>query len=235
MPLLTLQQPFATFRGRDSRIQGNVLYPAGGRMFSRSFVQPANPGSAAQATVRAALTAASQAFSDLSTAEVAAWQALADALPRTDPNGNEFSIGAKGMYVSVNAERILDGLAVDDVAPAAVTQAAATGITSLTDDTGPDVNDLIFTHGNADGFFIVEWTAPLPGTARQPRDNDFVLPSVDMADSIIAQAASPQTFSLADAANRLVLASGARVGVRITSLSPGYVKGQVFESVVTVA
>jgi hypothetical protein len=204
-------------------------------MFSRAFAQPSNPNSLAQQSVRSNLTLASQAYSLTDDAEADAWLALSDALPRVDKNGNPYTIGAKGAYVQVNSLRLLDGQSISDTAPSAVTQAAPTDITDVDFvDASPDTLSVIFEHGNDDGFFLLELTRPLPGLRRQPRDSDFVLPTTDLADSIVAQASSPQTIAMNIPDMRFVLAADDRIGVRITAISPGYVRGQTVERIIVV-
>lgn len=233
---ITLQQPFLTARGRDSPIAGNVLYPVDGRMFSRKFVQPGNPNSLAQQAVRNNLTAASQAYSDISGSENDAWAALSAALPRVDKDGLNYDIGAKAMYVAVNSLRLLDGQAVENAAPPAITQLAPSDITSVEFTAGaPDVVDVTFPHANDDGFFLLELTRPLPGVRRQPRDSDLVIPTADLSAGIVAQAASPQVVSMDLPDMRFALAIGDRIGVRITAVSPGYIKGQSIDRVITIA
>lgn len=236
MALITLVSPFATFRGRDSVVGGGVLFPRGLRSIRRTFVQPANPNTTFQQTVRSALTQASQGFSSLADGDLAGWESLSAALPRTDANGNSFNLQPKAWYVSVNTFRILDLQAITDVAPAATTEAAITSFDSVTRVGGPpeDQSNLIFSHANSGALFLIEATAVLPGTRRQPRDTDFRAWADTFAAIIIPDTASPQTYGQPDASSRFIYAVGDRVGFRITSLSSGYVLGQRFSGVLTV-
>lgn len=222
--LITLTKPFATARGRDSTIFGNVLYPLGLRMVSRSFAQPDNPQSASQTSVRTYFTLGSQAFGALTDVERAAWDALAEAMPRSDMDGVEYNPTSKGTYVHVNSLRQIDGQAITDTAPSAVTQAAPTDITSVTIAGGNCT--IVFAHSNADGFFMVEGTAKLPALQRRPRDPDYRLVSSVLADSIVARGASPQSVVIAVGSLHFPWAVADQVGIRITAISPGYVRGQ---------
>lgn len=233
MPLVTLVSPYETYRGRDAVLGGGVVYPIGGRNFRRAFVVPTNPNTPQQQAARNAATLASQGFSLLTDAQRATWDALADEIFRTDPNGQSYRPGSKGVYVGVNSVRILDGQAQVTTAPAFANQAAPSDITSVTDVTG-DI-EVEFEHSNADGFFMFQFTRPLPGLQRQPRAGDYFMPTITAADSIIARAASPQLQSFTAASLRFAWANGDRIGVRITSFSAGYIKGQSISRTMTIA
>lgn len=231
--IIQLRSPYQTARGRDSVVGGNVLYPLGIRMISRSFAQPDNPQAAAQVSVRTYFTLASQAFGAITDAERTAWQSLADALPSTDMDGLAYSRTAKGMYVSVNSIRQIDGQAITDTAPAAVTQAAPLSITSATI-AGGNLT-VIFTHANADGFFMFEGSEALAVAQRHARDRDYRLITAVLADAIIARGASPQSAVFSVAGLKFPWITTDRVGLRITAISAGYVRGQSYTEEVTIA
>lgn len=229
MSIVTLVSPFSTYRGRTGAVGGQVLYPIGQRTIGRGFVQPANPDTSAQIQARALFSQASQAYSSLSAAEVAAWQTLADALPRTDPDGLPYSPTAKGTYVSVNFWRLADAQAISDVAPAAVTQLAATAVTGVDLNTGGATTDFTWTHANDDGRFVLLGSAALPGEVRRARRTDIRVISRPFAPAINAESASPQTATINTTQIVFPWVSGDRVAVRILSLSDAYLPGQAFQ------
>jgi len=236
MALITLVSPYGSFRGRDSVSAGGVLFPRGGRNFRRTFVQPANPNTSFQQVVRSAMAEASQGFSQLADNDLPGWQTLADALPRTDPNGNSFILQPKQWYVSVNTYRLLDGQALLDTAPAATSPLSFGTLTSLVYSVGPpQLIDLTFTNSAGPRLFFIESTAPLPGVRRQPRDTDFRSWAILFPDAIVPRSASPQTEQLnIDTQARIAYQVGDRVGIRMTAISDDYVKGQVRSEVITV-
>jgi hypothetical protein len=225
MALTQLESPFRSFHGRNEVVGGQVCYSIADRNFARSFVIPDNPASAFQQSIRSFFTLASQAFSLLTNAERALWETLSVDLPLVDIFGQSYARTAKGAYVAVNVLRQLDAQAITDVAPASITQAAPTAITDLTFTAGT-TNNFIFTHSNADGFFLLRASQTLPGLQRHARTNDYRLVSVAAINSLVARAASPQTVSIVGADRRQIYAAAARVSVAIQSLSVGYVPGQ---------
>lgn len=234
MALIELQQPFGSFRGRDEVVGGQVLYPAGGRQFARTFVQPTNPQTPDQQIIRGFMTIASQGYSALDSTEKASWLALAPQMQRTDPNGNSYSPTAKGLYVGVNSYRQMDTLGLGDTAPPAVIQAAALTLVEAELTIGGGNLRFEWTHANIDGFFFLEWTPALPGLTRLPRDTDFRRYGGTFDAAIRDQDTSPQGSSPTVASLQFPVLEGARHGFRVTSLSPGYLKGQQLTGVLTI-
>lgn len=226
MAIILLSDPYAGYRGRTSVVGGGVISPRGNRFVRRTFVQPSNPNSSDQQTMRSALTAASQAYSDISDFNRAAWDQLSIDLPRTDPDGNTYFQTAMGLYTGVQVMRILDGQAILDTAPPAIVQAAPTSLGTV------EINiaqtDVVFSWGFDDpgAQWYLQRTPALPGTARQPRQTDFRKFGGTFPESILTDATTPGTATFVIADLSFPIAAGDRIGQQITAYSPGYVKGQ---------
>ena len=99
----------------------------------------------------------------------------------------------------------------------------ASGVTSIS---YLEPAELDFTHAGAAGtFFFIQISRNTASQRRQARRNELRIPSTVLAEAIVPRAASPQTWI--NALDRIGLPSTgpAWVGVRITSLSAGYLPG----------
>lgn len=233
MPKALLKQPFDAYSGKTGDVGAPVLYRRGNENIVRTNVRPANPDSVLQTQVRAAFSAASKAFSDITDQNKSTWENLNAQIRRQNVFGQDYPATAKGLYTGVNQYRQLDGQAINDVAPPAVIQLAATDITDLEIEAGGANVLVTWEHSNADGFFFVELTQALPGVTRQPRDTDFASISNDYITAIAARQASPMVITYAVADMKVPVVAGERYGIRITSLSAGYLLGQRFTKVLT--
>src|SRR5216117_2663895 len=117
MAISQLNQPFKTFRGRDSNVDGQVLYPIDNRTIARTFVVPPNPRSTTQVDVRDIFTVLTQGWSLVTDAENSTWEAYAKNLKRVDPDGVAYKISAKAAYIQVNFYNVLAGNAPVTTAP----------------------------------------------------------------------------------------------------------------------
>lgn len=221
--LATLQQPVASLRGRNGEI---VFYPVRDRQFVRTFVQPGNPDSAAQAAIRAYTTAASQAYNLLDETELLAWELYSNNFTQNDRNGNPYTLYGKSAYVKLNVWRQMAGQAITDTPPTYATGAALTGITSV----GINSTTLeILAAGTAvaAGQFVrLELTANLGSFARKPRANDYRIALLPFADAFFARG-STGTISIEAATTdlRLPIAIGNIVGCRLTPFTADWQAG----------
>lgn len=226
--LATLQQPVASLRGRNGEI---VFYPVRDRQFIRTFVQPNNPDSEAQAAIRAYTTAASQAYNLLDETEILAWELFAANFVQNDRNGNSYTLNGKSAYVKVNVWRQMAGQAITDVAPTYGTGAALTSIVDI----GISGTDLEIqwtgTPVAAGQFLRLELTANLGSFARKPRPNDYRIAVFPFSGAFAARgAAGSGTITIATASLRLPIAVGNIVGVRVTPFNASYLAGNSLSS-----
>jgi uncharacterized membrane protein len=85
------------------KLSGNVFSRNRGGSYVRQFVTPLNPGSTRQSAVRAAFTAASQAWRNLTPAERASWSTWAANHPVTDVFGDSLILAGNAAYMKINA------------------------------------------------------------------------------------------------------------------------------------
>jgi len=241
MASVELASPYSGFQGAA----GSPLGPGrtvtwrtnkfGFRQYARLLVTPSNPQSTAQDLVRAAMTAASVAYSQVGAATASLWEAAATLVPRSNFFGVSATQGGKGLYCSVNILRLLDGQAQSSTVPD-LSALAAPSFTNNDASWDPGVTDFTlppFTHSSPAGaFFLVRVSFPLTGLTRVARRTDMRMPTTVAANAIIARAASPQTIVITDANVRAdlnaaydAIGSGntGRIGVEITSLNSEYV------------
>lgn len=209
---------FEAFRGRFA---DSVLYPVSGRQIARQFVVPANPQSSFQNDVRSIFSSASVGYSNLNSSEKQSWIDAAAGISLIDEFGQPYQITPKGLYIRVNAYRLLDGQALLDTAPAIGSPTPYTDVSVAMDGSDVEIN---VTGGSASDLVVVYFSAPLPGQTRVARLNDLRLPMEDSADSIVTGSAGG-FLSLAVANLRLNLSVGARVGCRLLPLTSNYIPG----------
>ena len=231
MALITLLSPYSSVRGKTGGLGAPVAYPSGGRNFIRTLVNPDNPQTTPQTAIRAVMTLASQAYSSTTSAERLAWQTLNLGLTRKDANGSAYEQTTKGIYCAVNIYRQMDQQAITDVAPAIVT-APATGVV-----TGAEINiagttlSITLVSNQTDGFFFFRKTDALPGLARQARDGDYKSIDDFFKDAIVPSPGDGTqviVFQVDDI--RFPVSDGDRCGFEVTSISAGYVRGQITRS-----
>jgi len=236
--IITLKSPFASYRGATSfpHADGQVVYPVGDRHFSRAFVHPDNPKSSLQVTLRAYMTAISQAWQSVSDANALGWATLGAAMsPVVDEDGLEYDIGAQQAYTKVNMYLLLDGQAQDPVAPA-YSLPAAPGIDTATYTSGTTTLAFVFDANVAQtGFVMVEISPQTYSARRTARHNEVRLPNVDPAISIIALTSADPGFDLPCATNRFAIAATERRGFKLTYLDANYVPGQNDFETLTIA
>lgn len=203
--------------------QDYVAFISRGRQMSRQWVNPTNPGTTVQSTVRGIFAQISAAWRTVSDAQDTAWSLLNDQLGRTDSLGREYGFFTNNAFMQVNFYRLLDGQAITLDPPAFNPPAPPTGITSLS---ALDPAELIFTHANAAGtFFYITISPNTASQRRRARRNDLRMPCATLADGIIPQSASPITVINDFARIGLPATGPAWVGVRIQALSSGYLPG----------
>jgi hypothetical protein len=228
MALVTLQQPYKSIRGRNAVVGGQVLFPKGNRNFARVNNPPANPNSSIQQLVRANLTATAQGFSAISLAQKTAWETFAKNYARKDANGTAYPINGQAAYTSVNSYRKLDGQALTATAPSFAFTAAVTAA-SISGASGTTFVITLTAAASFSGFVLVELSEALPGITRVARPNDCRIPmlAANVAACVLAVVSgTTTTLTLTNSQMRFTYADSDRVGVRLTSLSSNYVKGQ---------
>lgn len=231
MPLVQLKSPYQTWRGKSG---DTVAYPVNNRMFAREFVIPSNPDDANQQSVRSNLATVAVAFQSLTPAEKAAWANLGSQMTRTDANGDSYTLSAVQAYVSVNSLRLLDGQASTDTAPSFTTALAPT-ITSITTDSIDVFVNLASTVVGI--LYYAQVSPPLPGETRNAylRDLTSISAAPNQANSIVAAGSTTMTMTIPVTDLPFSLASSDRIGLKITAISTGYVKGQsVFDQSIVI-
>ena len=223
-------EPYSQLSGKAGSLVNMSL---DGNPVVRKLVTPANPQSATQTSIRAYFKAASEAFSLVTDGERVGWNTFAKLITRKNALGQSYTMSDKGLYVEVNCYRQMDGAAITDTAPAVTGSGTVTGITSLTVSGGNIA--LIFAHNAVAGFFLIEYTAALPGLQKKAQDGDYQLATLVITNSIVAESASPQTFTVATSALKNAIVATNRVGVSVTPLGAGYVAGTPFRAEVIVA
>lgn len=227
MSIVTLTSPLRTARGRDSIFAGNVLYPLGARQVSRSHVTPSDPLTSSQATVRAAVSQCASALRNTPDQYWPGWVELAAHLTRRDADLDAYTLRPVDAFNSVNTLRLLAGLAVEMTAPPFLSlpeppDAFSFGISPA--DGGSFVLEL--NHDRADGYWLIETSAPLPGLVRKARKRDMRYWSNDLSAAFVPVAPSPQEITMDVADARHSLSPGDRIAVAVTPISPGFIIGR---------
>lgn len=104
--------------------------------YFRNRVLPVNPNSQAQQDVRVQFQTLTERWRSLSASARAAWAGLGAQMQRLDPLGATYSLTGAQAYMSVNSNRGLLGLAIDDDPPTLPSIPAVGGLV-LTADTDP--------------------------------------------------------------------------------------------------
>jgi len=198
MPLITLVSPFAKFHGKSSAVGepgGQVLYSNGAALYSRRLVEPANPDTSHQQTIRSLLATAANGYQALTAVQAAAWRTAASGLTRKNIFGQVYALTGMSLYMLINMYRSMDGEALTVTPPSTAKPDAILGVTSAT------VNatnlDIVFTHNIAAGDFVYcRVSEDLGSASRQGRVNELKTLTTLFADSILVRAASPQTLSI---------------------------------------
>ena len=227
--LAKLSSIYENLRGRSGSV---VLFPIASRQFVRSWVQPANPQSDMQDKVRAAMSAASLAFSSISDNERAGWTSFAQSAKKKDKNGTEYVMPDKGAYISVNFLRSLFGQSIVDTAPTFVSEAAATSVDAVT--YGGSTLHLDFTaQGNKK--YIVYLSNGI--TSAQDNKPAVKLPNQNPSSCIVTtDGDGAGTLNLTDSSSNLTnIAAGKYIKVKIVALSADYVEGGVIEDKLLIA
>jgi len=199
-----------------------VTYPIGSANYARAFVDPDNPESAHQILIRAYLTQAAQGFSALSSANADAWRAAAVGIIRKNTAGQDYELSGANLYSLINLYRLMDGQALTATPPALTAPGSITSITSVTK-TGTDLVIVAAHTLAATDFTFVRVTAPLSGSARLARPNDYRTFTATFAASIVPYAATPQTYTLPE--DVLSIIATDYVGVELLPLGPTYYPG----------
>lgn len=225
MALVTMQFPIDQARGKFGGNNGSVLYPLGSRMISRDFVIPNFAPSDLRNAWLSYTSAASAAFSLISDAERAAWQALADQFDRSDAFSQSYAVTAQQAYVSVNTYRIANGQATTDTAPA-FSNPLAPEISQLDLDTASGNVQISFaTAFVQDSICLCRFSNALPSIQRNARRNDIAVKTSTFAASMVSVSAAANTVTVP---GTIFVGAGAEfeVGVEVAFLSTAYVIGQ---------
>lgn len=147
---------------------GSASGSAGGTTFSRNrfgaYIRrravPVNPSSAKQLIVRARLGNLSQSWRGLTAAQRLAWNTQAPSIVLTDALGQQYSPTGQQLFVSVNLNRLVVGLAQATTPPANPTQAVITSASAtVVGSTG--VATVTFAPAIAVGsFYLLRATSP---------------------------------------------------------------------------
>jgi hypothetical protein len=187
------------------------------------MVQPANPDTAQQQTVRNYMALAAAAFQLLTDAEKTAWHNLGLGIDRVDKFGDTYHPSAIQTYQMVNVYRQLDGQAITDTAPALDEQPA---IDSVSGSVAGAVLTVSAVHSLAAAgeLLLCRVTPPLPSPVRLARENELRFIDSTPADCIVANGATPTSIPM-DIDNFTVAAAD-HIGIMVLTLSSGYLPGQ---------
>lgn len=203
--------------------QDYVAFKSRGRQLLRQWVNPFQPETSVQVTLRNYFAQISAAWKTVNNTQAAAWETLNENLGRTDSLGGDYGFFLNNAFMQVNFYRLLDGQAITLTPPAFDPPPPITGVTSLEYLEPAELN---ITHSLPAGTFLVINISPnLNSQRRNARKNDLRLPTATLADSVVARAASPQTIINDFARIGLPSTGPAWVGVRVLSLSSGYLPG----------
>ena len=142
----------------------------------RQKVSPRQPRTGRQLSVRSIITSAMQGYADLSTDQVAGWNALASSKQRTDAVGNKYSLTSANAYMSLNffvndtgGDTIQDA---PSVSPAASVASIATAAPASTG-TGVKLTPTLRGTGSADDFLEVTLAGPFKSPNRNATASEF--------------------------------------------------------------
>lgn len=238
MPIITLASPFASYRGVTDypHIYGQVAYPFGGRMFARNWVQPANPQSSIQTSVRSYAALASQAWQTIGAVDKAAWELMAvTASPEIDRDGQAYYLTGQQHYLRCQMYRQLAGLAILDTAPA-YSIPLTPGIDTASIDAATDILSIGFDQAiPEDSQVMVELSNRTYSAGRSARENELVLWHEVTATNFVDVDTPALGMDIDLTGARYTLTAAERRGLKITILSDGYMKGQSSVETLTVA
>jgi len=226
MPIVTYVAPYSTFRGvvrSGGSLGGQVTYPVGRANYSRAWVQPANPESAHQVTIRALLAAAAQGYAALTEAQADAWRAAASGIYRTNAAGQTYELSGAHLYAMINLYRTMHAQSPTTTPPALTAPGAITSVYAVTvTGTTLIVRCTHALHLSVDWIFA-RVTAPLGGAARNARPSDYRVSTPTYAASYDLADVSPLAISLIG--TNLGVTVGDYIGVDLLPLGPTYYPG----------
>lgn len=203
-----------------------VYYLIRNRQLARSYIYPTDAGSALQNTLRGYFASISAAWKNVSDANAAAWETLAEAMGGTDSLGRAYGFYVNNAYMSVNLYRLIDGQTITDSAPAYDPPPAPIELNGVATIDGGATLNIEISHTNAAGvLFFVQVTPPMPSQRRRARTNELRIPTTNLADSVIVRSASPQTLSVTTQRIGIPASGPTYVGIRIRALSENYLPG----------
>lgn len=185
--------------------------------YVRNRRTPTNNPTARRTFMRSAVGAASSAFSGLTSAQQAAWQAYADAHPVTDRLGTSIKLTGHQMFVAINAMAVNVGEVAVDSPPLNSTVFSASGTSAVfTLATG-----LVVTFsglGSSDDYQCVGLSKPVPGG--RSFWNTFTQTTVEAGDAV------SYTITTADYGDLFGTPQlGQKVFIRVTPVNGYFVKG----------
>lgn len=235
MAIIQLAEPFKSFRGRDEVTGGQVLYPALRRNFSRTFVQPANPQTTYQDTIRTIFTALTQLYSTLTDAENLTWIDLAKNLVRKDADGNDIAPKPKPTFIEVGFWNIALGNAPPATAPPYVTTPGILAISAVKRTVLDTGWQFTYTWDGDPTNLALKNTGALPGLRRQPRITDYRFSRQTPDTSVDAITNAGGTITILDAASRFAIATADRIGQLLQIITDDGLPGAFFRNVPVVA
>lgn len=225
MPIFTVLQPFKDVAGRfidPVTNLGTVVFKnlkAGNVM--RQYRIPANPKSTEQVKQRGYFAAASAAYKGNSTAECAAWIALAAEMERTNSLGTSYKYSGINVHNTVNVFRQMNGQALTKVAPAfADIPIPITSLTSFAI-TGGTLTVVVNCTGLADGALVfIRITPSIARQSRLARVNELRVPDATLTTCFHAVATNVCTFTITP--DLVVPVTGQYCGLQLTAMSAAY-------------
>lgn len=231
---MVMSPHFDQFSGSDGKRGGFVFMKLCGFPVARRHVLPANPRSADQVLIRGYLTGASQAFGNITDAQRAAWEVLANKMTRRHL-GFDYTPPAIAMHNCVNSYGQINSQAITAVAPSELADFSATAIGTVAYVGATTTLSFIVTHTDTTPFgeWAVSITPAMPSAQRHPRRSDYRLAEGVAATSIVTVTSSPQTISLT--APQYAWTDGQYMGIMLMPLSPDYAPGTLYTHFGTIA
>jgi hypothetical protein len=233
MAIARLIAPFASLSGKvaapDTQAAASAVVAmpeSNGRTLLRSFVQPANPDTAAQTEVRAILTNITEAYQSLTQPQVEAWQAIAQEITNTGRLGLDYTLSWTMLFNRINSYRQLNGQAIVLDPPAQVGANVPTGVGTVNSDDGDPAQSLQIgiqesAAPTAGSFLVFRLTRNLGSPVRQARVNELRYITSSPAGSFKPRdTTNPYIYSLAS--TRLNVFSDTNIGVEVLVLDAAY-------------
>lgn len=149
--------------GLKGKVGGSVFAKNKGGFYMRTKVKPLNPKSAFQQKVRANFTEVSQAWGNLTDAQIKAWNIYAEQLSfahKKKSFGGRQKYSGKTLFQLVNNNRKIIGLAQANTPPLK-TELNASPVTNITITNSSSKVELNYTANPTEASYVTIWATPI--------------------------------------------------------------------------